>query len=74
MDVDQPCEYLQRFQKYHFLFIEKKVIYVDESYLQGDDYEDCSLMFGTQYKFLDPLDSQSTQTKPSSYQHNVSPT
>ena len=43
-------------------------------YLQGDDYEDCSLMFGTQYKFLDPLDSQSTQTKPSSYQHNVSPT
>ena len=71
MNVDQPCEYLQKFQKYHFLFMEKKVIYVD---LQGDDYEDWSLMFGTQYKFLDPLDSQSTQTKPSSYQHNVSPT
>ena len=51
--------------------MEKKVIYVD---LQGDDYEDWSLMFGTQYKFLDPLDSQSTQTKPSLYQHNVSPT
>ena len=71
MNVDQPCEYLQKFQKYHFLFMEKKVIYVD---LQGDDYEDWSPMFGTQYKFLDPLDSQSTQTKPSSYQHNVSPT
>ena len=71
MNVDQPCEYPQKFQKYHFLFMEKKVIYVD---LQGDDYEDWSLMFGTQYKFLDPLDSQSTQTKPSSYQHNVSPT
>ena len=71
MNVDQPCEYLQKFQKYHFLFMEKKVIYVD---LQGDDYEDWSLIFGTQYKFLDPLDSQSTQTKPSSYQHNVSPT
>ena len=41
--MDQPCEYLQKFQKYDFLFLEKNVsyLYVDDSYFQGDDYEDC---------------------------------
>ena len=28
MDMDQPCEYLQKFQKYYFLFLEKKVSYL----------------------------------------------
>ena len=32
-----------------------------------------SLMFWTQYKFLDLLDSQSAQTNPNSYQPNVLP-
>ena len=32
MVMGQRCEYLQKFKK--------SVVYVDDSYLQGDDYED----------------------------------
>ena len=42
--MDQPCEYLQNFKNTIFYFREKGflfVVYVDDSYLQGDDYEDC---------------------------------
>ena len=41
--MDQPCEYLQKFQ-IPFSILRGKcflsVVYVDDSYLQGDDYED----------------------------------
>ena len=42
--MNQPCEYLQKFQQNHFLFLEKKVSCLQSTlmtYLQDDDYEDC---------------------------------
>ena len=46
--MDQPCEFLQKLQnnsQTSFPILREKgflsVVYVDDSYLQGDDYEDC---------------------------------
>ena len=46
--MDQPCEYLQKLQnnsQTSFPILREKgflsVVYVDDSYLQGDDYKDC---------------------------------
>ena len=50
------------------------VVYVDDSYLQGDDYEDCFSNVLNTIEFLlriDLSDSQSTQKNPNLYQPNV---
>ena len=40
MDMEQPCKYLQ-FQKSYFKKGFLSAAYVDDSYFQGNDYEDC---------------------------------
>ena len=73
MNMDQLYKYLQKFHKYHFLFLKNKVSHVNhicKALIMGT----VSLMFWTPYKVLDLLDSQSTQTNLNSYQYNVSPT
>ena len=50
------------------------VVYVDDSYLQGDDYEDCFSNVLNTIEFLlriDLSDSQSTQKNPNLYQPNA---
>ena len=68
-----------KFSKIKFSILWEKgflsVVYIDHSYLKDDDYEDCFSNCFSKHKkkFLDLLDSQSTQTNPNSYQHNASP-
>ena len=49
------------------------VVYVDDSYLHGDDYEDCFSYFLNTVQILNLLDSQSPITNLYSYQHNLLP-
>ena len=78
MDMDQPYEYLQKISKIPLSILREKglltVVYPGYSYLQGDDYEDCFSNVLNPVEILNLLDSQSIQTNPNSYQHNVSPT